>query len=142
MTVDTARSLEGGCLCGALRFSISGPLGPIGHCHCRTCQKGQSAAFATTARVAWDDFEWQSDESELRSYESTLGKKRSFCARCGSKLFAAWDGEDELILRLGVLDSDPGTRPLVHIWTDHIQDWFDLRSSLPQFPRSVPPRKP
>ena len=133
--------LTGGCLCGALRFRIEGKLGPIGHCHCGTCQKAQGVAFATTARVSKDAFRWTTNETFLREYESTPGKQRSFCARCGSKLFAAWSDQDQLILRLGSLDEDPYTRPVIHIWTEERADWFTISDQLPQWPTNVPPNQ-
>ncbi len=134
-------TLEGGCLCGAFRYAIRGELGPIGFCHCHTCQKSEGVAFATTARVAREDFSWsRGEESSLRSYESSPGKRRYFCGTCGSKLFAAWANRDTLILRLGSLDGDPGTRPVVHIWTEDAVPWRALESELPMFPRGVPPR--
>ena len=132
--------LEGGCLCGAVRYVIEAPLGPIGCCHCRTCQKHEGVAFATTARVFRDAVTFERGETEIRAFESTPGKKRHFCGACGSKLFAAWDGKDEIILRLGSLDDDPGARPLVHIWTEDAAPWFELVTDLPTLPRGVPPR--
>ena len=126
-------ALEGGCLCGGVRYRITGRLGPIGHCHCRTCQKVQGTAFATTARVAWSDFAWRSGESLLRAHESSPGKRRTFCERCGSPLLAAWDGQDALILRLGSLDGDPGARPRLHIWTSHRAPWYPIGDALPRF---------
>lgn len=136
-----AERLEGGCLCGAIRYEITGGLGPIGHCHCRTCRKGQGAAFATTARARWDAFFWTSGESLLRSYESTPGKQRAFCETCGSKLLAYWEGEPSLILRLGSLDTDPGGRPVVHVWTEQSADWDEIGPALPALPRGTPPRE-
>lgn len=129
--------IEGGCLCGSVRYALYGPLGPIGFCHCRTCRKAEGVAFAATARIAREDVVWLSGGSTLRSYESTPGKQRHFCGTCGAKLFAAWDGDDELILRLGSLDGDPGSRPVVHIWTGERAAWLDLETTLPTLQRGV-----
>ncbi len=129
--------LRGGCLCNAVRYQITGVLGPLGHCHCGTCRKSHAAAFATTARVAWSDFEWLAGRESIQSYESSPGKQRSFCGACGSPILAAWDGDDELILRLGSLFDDPGTRPVVHIWTEERAAWFELGSALPTLPRGA-----
>jgi hypothetical protein len=131
-------TLQGSCLCGAIRYAAEGPLGPIGHCHCRTCRKAHGAAFATTARIPRAGFRWLSGESLLSSFESSPGKRRSFCSCCGSQLVAARDGEDELIVRLGCLDSDPGAKPVVHIWTTQKADWYELDARLPGLPRGAP----
>jgi hypothetical protein len=131
--------LAGGCLCGAIRYEIDGAIGPIGHCHCATCRAAHAAAFATTARVARDDFRWMRGEAALRTFESSPGKKRFFCPNCGSHLIAAWDHEDEVILRVGSLHDDPGSKPVLHVWTEEKAPWFDLNDGLPSLPRGVRP---
>jgi hypothetical protein len=136
----SAMKLEGSCLCGDVRYEIDGALGPIGHCHCRTCRKAHAAAFATTARVERERFRWVAGEERLGSFESSPGKRRFFCPRCGSHLIAAWDARPTLIVRVGSLDSDPGARPVVHIWTSLRAPWYEIRDGLPQFAESAPPR--
>jgi ADP-ribosyl-[dinitrogen reductase] hydrolase len=129
-------TLTGGCLCGAIAYEIEGPLGPLGHCHCRTCRKAHAAAFATTARVPRARFRWSKGEELVARYESSPGKKRSFCPRCGSQLIAAWDDQSDVILRVGSLDTDPGTKPLAHIWLSEKAPWFEPTDSLPRFAES------
>jgi hypothetical protein len=129
--------LSGGCLCGAIHYEIEGGLGPIGHCHCRSCRKAHAAAFATTARVDRSRFRWSSGEELVASFESSPGKRRFFCPRCGSHLIAAWEGAPTVIVRVGSLDSDPGSRPVVHIWTSQKALWYEIADGLPQFPESL-----
>jgi len=131
----------GGCLCGAVLYEINGVIGPIGHCHCKTCRRAHAAAFATTARVKRSDFKWTRGEANLNAFESSPGKKRFFCPTCGSHLIAAWDHEDDVILRVGSLYDDPGARPVVQIWTDEKAPWFDLDASLPALPQGVVRKK-
>ena len=112
-------------------------MGPIGNCHCRTCRKAHAAAFATTARVARDGFRWTRGDDVVAAFESTPGKKRFFCPRCGSHLMAAWDGADHVIVRVDSLDDDPGTRPIVHIWTSQRAPWHEIADALPQLSEGV-----
>ena len=133
--VDTEapRELHGSCLCGAIRYVAAG-LGPIGHCHCQTCRKAHTAAFSSVARTARANFRWTHGEEALSSYESTPGKHRFFCSRCGSQLAAGWQDEDELILRLGCLDTDPGSMAVAHVWTAEKASWFEIADDLPRVP--------
>jgi hypothetical protein len=126
--------LTGSCLCGTIQYWASG-LGPIGHCHCDTCRRAHSAAFSTVARVARSTFRWTRGESSLASYQSSPGKHRYFCSHCGSQLAAAWEDEDEIILRLGCLDTDPETKAVAHVWTSDEAPWYDITDDLPQVPR-------
>ena len=130
--------IKGSCLCGAIAYEIDGPIGLIGHCHCRTCRKAHAAAFATTARVPRTNFRWMTGEDGLRAFESTPGKKRFFCPNCGSHLIAAWDHENDVILRVGSLSDDPGQKPQVHIWTEEKAPWFDLDAKLPALAQGAP----
>ena len=136
------RGISGSCLCGAVRYASGPPTGPMGHCHCETCRKAHAAAFSTTLRVAREGFRWLAGEELLRHYESSPGKTRSFCGRCGSHLLAARAGQDELILRAGCIDGDPGVRPVAHIWTSEQAPWYEIDAGLPQLPEGAPAKKP
>ena len=133
-------AIRGQCLCGEIRYEVDGAIGPMGHCHCATCRKAHAAAFSTTARVARKNFMWTGGEELLRAFESSPGKKRFFCPNCGSHLIAAWDHEDEVILRVGSLIDDPGSKPVIHIWTEQKAAWFDLAADLPALARGIPRR--
>src|ERR1700687_5300149 len=100
-------ALKGSCLCGSVRYEIDQLDTPIGHCHCRTCRKAHAAAFASTARVDRSDFRWLSGQAALGAYESTPGKLRRFCTRCGTHLIAEWTAQTQVIVRVATLDEDP-----------------------------------
>ena len=124
-------AVQGSCLCGAVRYQVRAWAGPIAHCHCHTCRKAHAAAFASTARVARDDFVWLSGQDVLRAYESSPGKLRHFCGQCGSQLMAEWVDQSQVIVRVATLDADPGQRPVMHIWTAHDVPWLQ-HEGLPQ----------
>jgi hypothetical protein len=139
---DVPPGVSGSCLCGGVRYQAGPPVGPMGHCHCATCRKAHGAAFSTTVRVARAGFGWTSGEELLSSFESSPGKRRTFCRVCGSQLIAAWDHEDQIILRAGCIDGDPGVRPVVHIWTSDAAPWYVIADGLPQLPEGVIRRTP
>ncbi len=39
--------LEGGCLCGEVRYRVDGPVFRMRHCHCSMCRKAHGASFGT-----------------------------------------------------------------------------------------------
>ncbi len=129
--------LRGSCLCGEVAYEVEALASPIGHCHCHTCRKAHSAAYATTALVKRADFRWTRGDDVRAAYESTPGKLRHFCPRCGSHLMAEWVDRDGVILRLGSLDTDPGEQPVVHIWTSHDVPWMG-GEDLPRLPKGAP----
>ena len=123
--------LNGSCLCGSVAYETQGLSGPIVHCNCRICRKAHSAAFATTARTERANFKWDRGEEFLGHYESTPGKIRHFCTKCGSHLMAERTNQSEVVLRLGCLDTDPEARPSTHIWASHRVPWLAFPADLP-----------
>ena len=135
--------LEGGCLCGGVRFRITGKLGPAGYCHCRECQRASGSAFAANAPVRTRYFAFSAGEELVTEYESSPGKYRAFCRRCGSPVYSRRDSEPELRrIRLGTLDADPERRPLVHVWVSEKAPWYQIGDTLTQLPKGVPETKP
>ena len=127
---EEIQMLYGSCLCGAVAFETQGLSGPIVHCNCQTCRKAHSAAFATTARTERAHFKWSRGKEFLGHFESSPGKIRHFCNKCGSHLMAEWPDQPEVILRLGCLDTDPEARPSAHIWTSHRVPWLAFPADL------------
>jgi hypothetical protein len=127
--------LTGGCLCGAIRFQIEGELGPITCCHCSQCRRATGTAFATNANVARDAHRFTSGADLIAEYESSPGKLRAFCSRCGSPMYSRMVSEpDSLRVRLGTIDGDPGGRPVLHVWTADKAPWFSIEDGLPELP--------
>ena len=98
--------MRGSCLCKSIEYEISKLDSEIEHCSCQTCRKAHAAAFNTAASVKHDHFRWIKGEELLTSYESSPGKKRFFCTRCGTHLVAQRYGKDYFVLRVATLDSD------------------------------------
>lgn len=132
--------LEGGCLCGGVRFRISGKLGPAGFCHCSQCRRASGSAFAANAAVRNRYFEITSGASLVSEYESSPGKFRAFCSRCGSPVYSRREADPgSRNLRLGTLDSDPERRPLAHVWVDSKAPWYSIEDALPRYPEGIDP---
>lgn len=124
--------IKGGCLCGQVRYEICGKVGDIVHCHCRTCRKAHGAAFSSVASVADSDFRLYGQEL-LSEFESSPGKHRYFCRRCGTQVYAKRENTSHIILRLGSLDDSPLSQEAKHIWVSEKACWYDLHASLPEY---------
>jgi hypothetical protein len=130
--------MRGSCLCGAIEYEVSQLDSPIEHCSCRSCRKAHAAAFNTAASVRREHFRWIRGHESLRSYESSPGKRRSFCGNCGSPLIAERTGLDMIILRVATLDEDPGTTPQSHIWTSQEVPWLRYGYDVTAYPEWEP----
>ncbi len=130
-------AIKGGCLCGGVRYEITGVLFAADHCHCSMCRRQHGAAFATYAKFNPDDFKWISGEHLVKVYEPLLGDGWCFCSECGSSLAAADKGKIASVT-LGTIEGDPGIKPESHIFIGSKAPWHEINDNLPQF-EELPP---
>ena len=131
--------ITGGCLCGKVRYEVTGPFLRAGHCHCSRCRKHSGAAVSTQGRVRREEFRLVSGEESVRVYRPGAGAVKAFCASCGSSLFGGtWPGGPEVSIRLGSVDGDPGIRPQYHTFVDSRAPWDEITDDLPQYPGTRP----
>ena len=132
--------IAGGCLCGAVRYEVTGPFLRAGHCHCSRCRKHSGAAVLTQGRVRREDFRLLSGEECVRVYRPAEGAAvKAFCVQCGSSLFGGtWPEGPEVSIRLGSVDGDPGIRPQVHTFVDFRAPWDEITDDLPRYPGPLP----
>jgi len=126
--------LSGSCLCGAVAYEAGALTSPIGLCHCRTCQKAHASAYAPTARSPRTAFKWTKGGDVVAAYESSPGKNRWFCPKCGTHLMAEWTHMDQVILRVGSLDTQLSDKPVVHIWMSHANAMLEAPPGIPELP--------
>lgn len=123
--------LEGSCLCGEVTYHVVGSPVLMYHCHCGMCRKATGASFATNVVIRLIDFTINAGADNLSSFESSPGKRRYFCARCGSPIYShSRESKDIVSLRCGTLDTDPRVRPTVHAYVDSKAPWTVLHDDL------------
>ena len=76
--------IEGGCLCGTVRFTVTGEPLNIAWCHCASCRRHSGAPVSVFLAVRRGDF--AVNKGEITKFNSSRGRWRGFCARCGSTL--------------------------------------------------------
>ena len=129
--------LEGGCLCGGVRYRISAELHHAGYCHCRMCQHSAGAPVVAWLTMASDGFAWIKGQPAV--YRSSPKAERLFCPRCGTQLVFRDIAElRDLDVTLASLDDPEAVRPSYHIWTSSRIGWFDTADDLPRYPERGP----
>ena len=124
----------GRCLCGSVQFEITEQLVYIAHCHCVHCRRFHGGGYSTYTAVPRSALRVRQGEELLRTYRGEVGQSRSFCATCGSSLFAgALPDEGMLVsVAMGAVDGDPGVRPEVHLNVADKAPWDEITDDLPQ----------
>jgi hypothetical protein len=132
--------VTGNCLCGGVHFQVHGELSPIQICHCQQCRKAQGSALVTNIPVSESAFTLLSGAVLLQAYESSPGKQRVFCGRCGSPIYSRRDTAPGVLrLRAGLLNEDLPVRPVAHFHVAAKANWWTISDRLPQFPEALPP---
>ena len=123
--------LMGGCLCGAVRFELVGPVEVINYCHCSRCRRRTGSAFATIAHARLADFRFVAGEERIAIFEPDGWSRRRFCSTCGSPLPGLNEEDGEVGIPAGLLDEDPVTRPSLHIMVGSKAPWYEICDELP-----------
>ena len=123
---------SGGCLCGAVRYEVVGPLRPVVYCHCSQCRRTTGHFLAATA-AAKDELVIASD-ADLCWFASSESASRGFCGRCGSSLFWVSEAEDYICIMVGSLDDPGGIEAVEHVFVDDKPDYYQLNDDLPKHP--------
>jgi hypothetical protein len=112
--------IEGGCLCGAMRYSADVEPAMQVICHCKTCQKNSGSAYSLNVAVPLDSLSVTGDS--LKTYVDGSGASgkpfnRHFCSECGSHLYSDGEAYGPLaFIKAGTLDDAGWLDPPLHIW--------------------------
>jgi len=120
----------GGCLCGGVRYAVSGPLRGIIACHCEQCRR-TSGHFAAMTSAPTANVDLTSSQT-LRWFRSSATAERGYCASCGSNLFWRPIGSDTTSITAGSLDAPTGLAIEKHIFVGDKSDYYQIHDQLPQ----------
>jgi len=126
----------GSCLCGAVKFSVDGPLREVVFCHCGQCRRQTGLYYAST-NAAEKDLTVEGAEN-LTWYQSSDEGRRGFCKHCGSALFWKYLGQDDISIQAGSLDMPTALTPGYHIFCADKGDFYAITDDLPQYAKSSP----
>lgn len=130
--------LQGGCLCGAVRFELTAPLTVAGYCHCTHCQRRTGTGSSANGRLPREALRILQGSERVRAFKPPTGVPKLFCESCGSALFSGdLSADPQVAVRLGALDDDPGIRPHFRQFVDSAVSWEPIpEDGLERFPRS------
>ena len=120
----------GSCLCGTVRFQISGQFDGFFLCHCSRCRKDTGSAHAANLASSTATINWLSGQDHIGTYRVPETRhQKSFCSECGSALPNVQRNGTLLVVPAGSLDSEIDIRPTAHIcfasrarWDEHLEE--------------------
>lgn len=132
---------SGGCLCGAVRYSVDAPMANVIACHCSHCRKISGAGSSHNVAIPTSALTITQGEPKLYADTADSGNRlnRFFCANCGSSLFSRREKMPEMtILKAGTLDDATGLKLAMNIWTDSALPWMHLDPALERHQKNRP----
>ena len=128
-------SLDGGCLCGAIRYRISGPSLFVSQCCCKDCQKATGTGHTTIIGIHNSQLELEGTPASFTNAGATGGKvTRHFCGTCAGRLYTSGDLPGEVIMvQAGSLDDPGAISPESVIYVKDAIAWDRFDPALPTF---------
>ena len=129
------QTLKGSCLCGTVKYEMTGPFKVFQYCHCSRCRKFTGSAFSPNIFVPPERFRWTHGESLIGRFEHPDARyfTTTFCKQCGSSLPWTVKGNRNIVVTAGTLDEDPGIRPRWNIFWKSRAAWFEDVCKLPKY---------
>ena len=120
--------LNGGCLCGAVRYTANAEPEFVGLCHCTDCQKHTGSAFAIMVRLPKTALQLQGTVKTFsKPGDSGNPILRYFCPECGSSIYDEPTARPGKInLNAGTLDDPSLVAPTLEIYCDSALPWVQL----------------
>src|SRR5690242_10718289 len=115
---------EGSCLCGAVRFVATGQPESVVWCHCESCRKHSGAPVSVF--VAFKRDAYVVDEGQITKFNSSPGRWRGFCAKCGSTLTCEGERSNETHFHVGAFRDATQFQPTKHIFPEERLPWLHL----------------
>ena len=127
-------TLSGSCLCGAVRYTVSGEAQRFYHCHCSRCRKASGTGHASNLFVQ-GSLTWNSGEELVRTFKLPEAARfaNSFCEVCGSRMPRFIEKLGMVFIPAGSLEDEPDMRPQARIFLDSRAKWSCDESALPWF---------
>lgn len=114
--------LQGGCLCGRVRYEVRPESDEGYYCHCRMCQLAFGNTRAAFINVLQDSVRWLTEPPKLHA--SSTFARRGFCPDCGTPLSFAYVDSKRMDLSVGSLDEPSRVRPVSHFAIEsRVENW-------------------
>lgn len=125
---------SGSCLCGAVRFDITGAFEGLFLCHCSRCRKDTGSAHAANLFSSRAEIEWLTGQDSIKTFHLPGTRHvKSFCTHCGSALPTINSDGTLHSVPAGSLDGELGIRPTAHICYGDRADWDDRLEDVEKF---------
>lgn len=118
--------LEGGCICGSVRYSVAGVPLAVFVCHCRNCQQRTGSAFSLSMITWRRDFKTIQGASLWQDLPGGSGAlhRQHVCGECLTRTHTDMQAYPDIVnVRPGTLDNPQAVSPIAQCWTRMAHAW-------------------
>ena len=133
--------VTGGCLCGAIRYEVTGDPVRAAHCHCDDCRRATGASFATNVFFKEEDVKILQGTPSRYEHTADSGNTmtKEFCGNCGSQLFGIGSGSAGVKhVKVGTLDDASFVKPQIEVYTGKALPFTKLSDETEHFEAGRP----
>ena len=132
--------LEGGCLCGAIRYRLTGPSLFVSQCCCKDCQKATGTGHTTIVGIHKDQLAIEGAPATYTNTGESGGRvTRHFCGTCAGRLYTSGDlPGDVIMVQAGSLDDPGAIAPQSVIYLKDAVNWDHFDPALPKYETMQP----
>lgn len=121
-------TIEGHCLCGAVRVEIDNPSHEVELCQCSMCRRWGGAFYSAQTGEATRVL----GEENARVFRSSAWAERAFCGTCGSNLWFRFLPTGNRSFSAGLFDASVGYAVEKEIFSDEAADWCRIAGDHPR----------
>jgi hypothetical protein len=134
-------TLQGSCLCGAVKYEVVGKATRFYHCHCSRCRKATGTGHASNLFLQPGTLSWLSGVELVTSFKVPQAVRfaNTFCKTCGGRLPRQAAGSDLVMIPAGSLDDEAPIRPQAAIFAGSRAGWSCVDAEMPAYPQYPPP---
>lgn len=129
---DASASLDGMCLCGAVRYVVQDEFLYAMNCHCAKCRRATGSAFKPFGGIERHKLRVTHGEDDLLIYGDAQAAHDVHCRKCGSLLYSVVREGAFVHVTFGTLVDAPSLHPTAHIFVASKAPWYSITDRLPQ----------
>ena len=120
----TETTLRGSCLCGEVRYTVTGEARRFYHCHCRRCRKASGTGHVSNLFVQ-GALRFDAGEERIHRYKVPEAERftNSFCASCGARVPRFLEDLGVVSIPAGSLDDEPPILPQARVFMGSRAAW-------------------
>jgi hypothetical protein len=131
-------TLQGSCLCEAVRFTVEDAFEYAFYCHCSGCRRRTGSAFAAIGGILIEKLTITKGAEHSLRFDATSNSYGYVCRHCHSPLYSAVRNERFAHVPLGALRDPPSRKPDHHIQVASKAPWYTITDDLPQYAEFPP----